>query len=258
MRTPGLVDRHSASRVLLVISLILWCVLGLRYQKYRETLVHISKSQLPEPWTYALQDIGPMERYLLDLPQPFFRIISEQQKTAVRRHTQEEFYKLAALDPQWKFRSLEYIRFSRSYRLSRKKRLLTEKKTVFPLNSATAEALEKVSGIGPVLASRIIKYRTYLGGFSLPSQCYEVYGLDSLVVQQLLKQFRIEKIPQISQIDLDTVSYDKLVRLPYMDRELAKRLVLWRTRWGTFPIDSLERLVDRESVRIQRLALYLK
>lgn len=103
MRTPGLVDRHSASRVLLVISLILWCVLGLRYQKYRETLVHISKSQLPEPWTYALQDIGPMERYLLDLPQPFFGLFRNSKKQLFEDILRRSFINLQPWIPSGNF-----------------------------------------------------------------------------------------------------------------------------------------------------------
>ena len=56
------------------------------------------------------------------------------------------------------------------------------------LNTADAQMLQSVSGIGSKLSARIVKYRTYLGGFSEMNQCYEVFGLDSLVVQKLMKQ----------------------------------------------------------------------
>ena len=258
MRTPGLVDRHSASRVLLVISLIFLFVLGLRIRRLGNLDVDLAKNQLPEPWTYRLQDMGPFERYLLELPQPFFQVLLDQQKTPHPRLSQSEFYGLADLDPQWKFRSLNYIRFSKPNRYDPKNKAVSNKVPLLSLNSATAEDLQKISGIGPVLSNRIISYRNYLGGFSQLSQCYEVYGLDSLVVQRLLKGFRIERIPQISKVDLDTVSLWELMRVPYVDRKLAQSIVLWRTRWGVFPIDSLAGLVGGDSIRIQRLALYLK
>lgn len=115
MRTPGLVDRHSASRVLLVISLIFLCGLGVRIWLYDNLYVNPEEDQLREPWTYRPQDMGPLERYLLELPQPFFQVFLDQQKTSYPRLSQSEFYRLAGLDPQWKFRSLNYIRFSKPY-----------------------------------------------------------------------------------------------------------------------------------------------
>ena len=258
MRTPGLVDRHSASRVLLVISLIFLCVLGLRIRRLGNPDVDPAKNQLPEPWTYRLQDLGSFERYLLELPQPFFQVLLDQQKTPQPRLTQSEFYGLADLDPQWKFRFLNYIRFSKPNRYNPKIKAAPNKVPLLPLNSATADAFQKVPGIGPVLSTRIVSYRNYLGGFSQLSQCYEVYGLDSLVVLRLLKHFRIEKMPQIPKVGLDTVSLWELMSVPYVDRKLAQSIILWRTRWGVFPFDSLAGLVGRDSVRIQRLALYLK
>ncbi|NDF99641.1 MAG: helix-hairpin-helix domain-containing protein, partial [Chitinophagia bacterium] len=46
------------------------------------------------------------------------------------------------------------------------------------LNESDSVSLEKLPGIGPVLASRIIRYREKLGGFYHRSQLREVYGID--------------------------------------------------------------------------------
>ncbi len=49
------------------------------------------------------------------------------------------------------------------------------------LNGADSAALEQLPGIGPVLASRIVRYREKLGGFYNVAQLREVYGIsDSL------------------------------------------------------------------------------
>ncbi|MGK5632904.1 ComEA family DNA-binding protein, partial [Streptomyces sp. URMC 123] len=49
--------------------------------------------------------------------------------------------------------------------------------TVISLNSATAEQLETLPGVGPVLARHIIDYRTRNGGFTSVEQLREVNGI---------------------------------------------------------------------------------
>src|SRR5665647_1059817 len=45
------------------------------------------------------------------------------------------------------------------------------------LNSADSLHLLEIPGIGPVFASRIIRYRTLLGGYYAVDQLREVYGM---------------------------------------------------------------------------------
>jgi competence protein ComEA len=53
------------------------------------------------------------------------------------------------------------------------------------INRATAEELTDLPGIGPVLAARIIAWRTEHGGFSDPSQLMEVSGIGEKRYAQL-------------------------------------------------------------------------
>jgi len=74
----------------------------------------------------------------------------------------------------------------------------TKKKTAIiqqDLNTVDDIDLEVVSGIGPTLSKRIVKFRIYLSGFSIPAQCYEVYGLDSTIVARLFERFEIQSPP---------------------------------------------------------------
>ena len=80
------------------------------------------------------------------------------------------------------------------------------------LNAVDATALEIVSGIGPTLSKRIVNYRTYLSGFSIPDQCYEVYGLDSIVVARLFKRFEIQSSPKIKRLNIETASLNQLAK----------------------------------------------
>ncbi len=60
------------------------------------------------------------------------------------------------------------------------------------LNTSTTADLTQVPGIGEVLSKRIVKYPTHLQGFDEFDQVYEVYGLDSLVVEKVKRLFKIK------------------------------------------------------------------
>ena len=47
------------------------------------------------------------------------------------------------------------------------------------LNTATAEELQSIKGIGPVTAQRIIDHRTAIGGYTSVDQLLDVKGIGS-------------------------------------------------------------------------------
>lgn len=53
------------------------------------------------------------------------------------------------------------------------------------INTATAEQLEEIPGVGPVLAQRIIAYRDQNGGFSTVEQLTEVSGIGEATFAQM-------------------------------------------------------------------------
>lgn len=53
------------------------------------------------------------------------------------------------------------------------------------INLATAEQLEQIPGVGPVLAQRIISYREQNGGFSTVEQLTEVSGIGEATFAQM-------------------------------------------------------------------------
>jgi len=65
----------------------------------------------------------------------------------------------------------------------------TEPKTLhIDLNEADSLELQYLPGIGPVFASRIVRFRESLGGFHHVSQLMDVYGFDSVRFAGLAKQ----------------------------------------------------------------------
>ncbi len=96
------------------------------------------------------------------------------------------------------------------------------------LNLSGAVELEILPGIGPVLATRIIKYRNLLGGFVDGSQLTEVYGIDSSVVSLILPMVTVT-LDSVSPLVLDSASFGDLARHPYVGYEVARLISRYRT-----------------------------
>ena len=136
----------------------------------------------------------------------------------------------------------------------------TKKKTAIvkqDLNTVDATALEVVSGIGPTLSKRIVNYRTYLSGFSIPAQCYEVYGLDSTVVARLFERFEIQSPPKINPLNIETASLNQLAKLPYLSREDARKIIAYRTKNKGISLLLLSEVFVDSPNKIERIKLYL-
>ena len=97
----------------------------------------------------------------------------------------------------------------------------------FNLNEANPEQLESVRGIGAVLAERIVKYRTQLGGFYSQNQLYEVYGLDSTVVQESFKHLEGVLTPY-TFLKINEEEFKVLLKHPYLEYEDVK--VIFKNR----------------------------
>ena len=107
-----------------------------------------------------------------------------------------------------------------------------------PININTADSIQllPLPGIGPVYAGRIIKYRNLLGGFAVIDQLYEVYGLKEETIRLIGDHIKVDSTA-IRKINLDSASFRKLLRHPYLQLEDVKALVNYRDfrgRIGSF------------------------
>ena len=115
----------------------------------------------------------------------------------------------------------------------------------------------KVKGIGKVLSSRIVKYRKYIKGFSTLDQLYEVYGLDSLVVDNVKNHFEIQKLPELKKIKISEASLYDLSRVPYINKEESTEIIKLRTRQKKIILEDLFHITGFDSLKISRISLYL-
>jgi DNA uptake protein ComE-like DNA-binding protein len=110
-----------------------------------------------------------------------------------------------------------------------------QKKEVFivELNTADSAELTKLYGIGPVFASRIIKYRNLLGGYHSPSQLREVYGLREETMK-LIQDYVIADTTCIKPLRINFADYRDLLRHPYLEKHHVEAILNYRSQNGPF------------------------
>ena len=93
------------------------------------------------------------------------------------------------------------------------------------INKADSAAFEALPGIGPYFASKMVSYRTSLGGYSYPEQLLDIYyfdrdkydGLKDLITCSAPDPFPIWTLPEAD-----------LARHPYISKAEAHAVVLYR------------------------------
>lgn len=108
------------------------------------------------------------------------------------------------------------------------------KKTLsFELNTADSLDLVQLYNIGPVIARRILKYRSLLGGYVRKEQLREVYGIDSARYNDIAPHLTVDP-SRITPIDINTADIDRLKRHPYLDYYQAKAIIRLREERGAY------------------------
>ncbi|WP_282017557.1 ComEA family DNA-binding protein [Salegentibacter mishustinae] len=130
--------------------------------------------------------------------------------------------------------------------------------SVSDLNKAEAEDLQKVDGIGEVLANRIVNYRAKIGGFRSELQLKDIYGLNFEVREKLQREFLVIEKENFSLININQARLLELTEVPYIKYELAREIIDYRQLYEK--IESFEELSKIESFpsdKIDRIQLYL-
>ena len=130
-------------------------------------------------------------------------------------------------------------------------------KVIVDLNNADSALLTLLPGIGPVLATRTLRYRNLLGGFANVEQISEVYGVNKELVERLSDQISIDT-SLIRKIHINKATLYELTKHPYLNEQQARGILTYR-RLQT-RIDNLDDLIKNnilEPETAQKIRPYL-
>jgi DNA uptake protein ComE-like DNA-binding protein len=132
------------------------------------------------------------------------------------------------------------------------------KRSSTDINKASAADFKTISGIGVAFSERIIQYRSKLQGFTFENQLYEVWGLDKKVADKVLSIFKIVDKPVIKKVNVNTVTFKQLLKNPYIDYELCKKIFNYRDEVAELQhILELKNIKDFPLDKYDRIVLYL-
>lgn len=141
---------------------------------------------------------------------------------------------------------------------SSKKKVVKKAVQKKDINTARAEDLRQVYGVGAVLSERIVKYRDLLGGFTFEDQLTEVYHLKPETAEKVWEHYKIETVPEIEKLNVNAATLKELMQIVYIDYELAKKILDYRDMVAEIQeLKELEKIDGLPVDKLDRIALYL-
>ncbi len=132
-----------------------------------------------------------------------------------------------------------------------------KEKYVVDINIADSSLFERQRGIGPSLASRVIKYRERLGGFVSAVQIKEVWNFPDSTYQSLKDKFVVNEIA-LKKIKLNSDDFETLRKHPYINYSLAKIFMAYKKEHGNFKtVEDLRKIAVMNDSVFRKLQPYL-
>jgi DNA uptake protein ComE-like DNA-binding protein len=179
------------------------------------------------------------------LPVRMIRTIGRYQENGGRFRRPEDLLRIYGMDPVHFQKILPFVKISKDdsferrhysnvHEYPKKNSFSRTPPTAIDINLADSTAWESLPGIGPVLASRIIRFRDKLGGFVSVDQVSEVFGLPDSTFQRIEPRLRAEAPGVVVPILVNQASADQMANHPYISRKLSALLVAYRKQHGPF------------------------
>ncbi|MFM7217649.1 MAG: ComEA family DNA-binding protein [Bacteroidota bacterium] len=125
------------------------------------------------------------------------------------------------------------------------------------INLADSVAFDRLRGIGPSMAGRIVRYRALLGGFYELDQLKEVYGFSDSLLLLIHDRLFVASNASIGKIQLNTTSVDSLRLHPYVGYRLARDIDRYRAQHAFRSVEELKKLPLVTPDYFRKLAPYL-
>lgn len=231
-------------------------------QKRIDSLKQIaSEEEVPKMAFFNPNFISDYKGYLLGMSVGEIERLHKYRESGKWINSAEDFQKVTNVSDSLLAEISPLFRFPDFISEAAKKQEVSKKAFSTPiivadLNSATAEDLQVVNGIGEKLSARIVNYRNSIGGFRGIVQLKDVYGLSPEVIERVEQRFEV-KTSAVKK-DIRSLSVLELSEMPYFNYELARATIKYlQANADISSFHELKEIKDFPSEKIDRIQLYL-
>ncbi|MDQ3073145.1 MAG: helix-hairpin-helix domain-containing protein [Bacteroidota bacterium] len=193
------------------------------------------KKAAPEYFTFNPNTLDENGFRRLGFPAWMIRNIMKYRNKGGEYRKKDDFARVYGLEAEDYRKLVPYIDLPETIEYENKyadKRVPAKLKLLIDINTADSALLTELPGIGPAFASRIIKFRNSLGGFSSVEQLLEVYGMDSARYDQVLPRILLSE--NVTKININTAGYKELSAHPYARGKVAGAIINYRAQHGNY------------------------
>lgn len=224
-----------------------------------EALIDSLKKNIPKKkdtvYPFNPNYIDEFKAYLIGLDIEAYQKIINFRKQGSFMNSAEDFQQVTTINDEHLDSIKKYLKFPEwvktTYKTTRTAIVAKD------LNTATAEDLQAVYGIGEVLSKRIITHREKLGGFRGLIQLKDVFGITDERLEAIKERFYVSE-SKFSKINLATARVEDLLSVPYFDHRFARKIVAERVLRDSISWDILVNLNGFPTDKTEQIKLYLE
>jgi competence ComEA-like helix-hairpin-helix protein len=197
---------------------------------------------------------------LLGLSLKQMKVIRNYLSRGGKYRTRGDFKKMYCISESQYLALEPFIRLPDSLvKTEAKRESRAERHEIVNMATADSSAWMKLRGIGPVFASRIVRYREKLGGFYALEQLKEVWGITDSLYECLLPSLVLEDTVPFRYIRLNADSFAQLASHPYIKGKLAGLICNYRKQHGSFSTgEELKQLPLVNGENFRKIAPYIR
>lgn len=160
-----------------------------------------------------------------------YTTVSNFRKKGGRFYNAKDIYKWYGVKPDLLNKLYPLVRIKAVPSLTTKYQKKWSKVSLLDINKAKIGDLESLGFIPIKLAERIIKYRTFLGGFSSLGQLQKVYGMNESLFKEMKPFLSLEK-GLSSKMHWNTMNYKQLKQLGLFEQREIWQILRERKEQG--------------------------
>ncbi len=215
------------------------------------------------PVNFDPNTVTPDELSKMGLPTRIIQTIANFREKGGKFYNKEDLSKIYGLKQEWFDELLPYIQIQIlekpttqfNFLRSAGQKSFSKSPEIININTANIQELDKIKGVGPGIAARIIKFRDALGGFASKEQMSEVRNLPDTVLQSIL--LAVEVKGDHFRIKINQAEKQDFYKHPYINGSQATILINYRIQHGSFRgIGDVVRTKAFSDVELKKISAY--